>query len=126
MSAYLNHTDPVAFKDPFKFDPDRWLGDIDPRMNKYFVPFSRGSRSCLGMKYVPRYLTRMAQPKELLTDISNSLGQTEINFMLAVLFRPGGPSMEMYETTESDVKQLHDFMLPLPKLDTKGVRAIIT
>lgn len=50
MSAYLNHTDPVAFKDPFKFNPDRWLGDVDPRMHKYFIPFSRGSRSCLGMK----------------------------------------------------------------------------
>lgn len=56
----------------------------------------------------------------------HSLGKTEINFMLAALFRPGGPSMKLYETDESDVKQLHDFMLPLPKLDTKGVRAIVS
>src|SRR6266498_2707117 len=51
MSAYLMHTDPSVYPDPFTFNPDRWLGDIDANMNRNFVAFSRGSRSCLGMKY---------------------------------------------------------------------------
>jgi len=42
-----------------------------------------------------------------------------------MLFRPGGPSLRLYETDESDVKQAHDFLIPLPKLDTKGVRVKI-
>lgn len=49
----------------------------------------------------------------------------EISLVLAVLFREGGPSLSLYETDESDVKQVHDFVIPLPKLDTKGIRAVV-
>lgn len=45
--------------------------------------------------------------------------------MLAALFRPGGPRIELFETDESDVIPAHSCMLPLPKLDTKGVRIVI-
>lgn len=45
--------------------------------------------------------------------------------MLAVLFRPGGPRIELFETDESDVIPAHSYVLPLPKLDTKGVRIVI-
>lgn len=45
--------------------------------------------------------------------------------MLAALFRPGGPRIALFETDESDVIIAHDFMLPLPKLDSKGMRIII-
>lgn len=30
---------------------------------------------------------------------------------------------ELFETDESDVRLKHDFFLPSPKLDSKGVRA---
>lgn len=52
MSAYLMHNDGSVFKEPQKFVPERWLGDVDPLMARNLVPFSRGSRRCLGMKYV--------------------------------------------------------------------------
>jgi hypothetical protein len=45
--------------------------------------------------------------------------------VLAVMFRPGGPKMELVETDENDVKQAHDYVVPLPKLDTTGVRVMI-
>lgn len=51
MAAYSLHTDPEVYPEPFKFIPERWLGNIDPRMNRNWVPFSRGSRNCLGIKY---------------------------------------------------------------------------
>ena len=57
--------------------------------------------------------------------LSNSLAQAEISLALAVLYRPNGPAFELFETDESDVVQAHDFMIPLPKLDTKGVRVLI-
>lgn len=44
--------DPNAFPHPDKFDPGRWL-ESDPlyaRNVKYFAPFHRGHRNCLGMK----------------------------------------------------------------------------
>ena len=52
MSAYMMHTDPSVYPNPFDFNPDRWLNDeIDAAlMKRNLVPFSRGSRSCLGMK----------------------------------------------------------------------------
>jgi hypothetical protein len=46
----------------------------------------------------------------------------EMHLLLATVFRPGGPRLELFETDESNVKPIHDFLLPLPRLDTKGVR----
>lgn len=50
-SIFLSmHTDPEVYPEPFKFIPERWLGDYDPKMNRNWVPFTRGSRNCLGIK----------------------------------------------------------------------------
>ncbi|KAK4109141.1 cytochrome P450 [Canariomyces notabilis] len=103
MSAYLMHSDPTVYESPFEFIPERWVGDVDPAMNRNYVPFARGSRNCLGL----------------------NLAMAEISLALAVLFRPGGPKLELFETDESDVKQAHDFAVSLPKLDTKGIRAFV-
>ena len=35
---------------PFEFAPKRWFRDVSSNMKRNFVPFSRGSRNCLGMK----------------------------------------------------------------------------
>ena len=44
---------------------------------------------------------------------------------LAVLFRPDGPKMDLYETDETDVIPVHDYFLAMPKLDTKGMRVMV-
>lgn len=49
----------------------------------------------------------------------------EMSLILAVLYRPNGPKFELFDTYESDVKQAHDFMIPVPKLDSNGVRILI-
>jgi hypothetical protein len=54
----------------------------------------------------------------------NSVAYCEVNLMISALFRPGGPDFDLYETDESDVMPVHDLIVPLPKLDTKGVRVI--
>jgi cytochrome P450 len=36
------------FPEPRKFKPERWIGN--PELERYFVPFTKGSRQCLGMK----------------------------------------------------------------------------
>ncbi|KAF7958363.1 hypothetical protein EAE96_001912 [Botrytis aclada] len=43
------HHNASIFPSPEKFDPDRWLRDEEKVLEKYFAPFSKGSRSCLGM-----------------------------------------------------------------------------
>ncbi|EED24576.1 cytochrome P450, putative [Talaromyces stipitatus ATCC 10500] len=66
MSAYLMHMDGDIYKDPSKFMPERWL-DSKPLLDRNYVPFSRGSRKCLGI----------------------NLAYAELYLVLAVLFRPG-------------------------------------
>lgn len=43
--------DETIFKDAFAFKPERWLGDDFNELDKHMISFSRGSRSCLGIKY---------------------------------------------------------------------------
>ncbi|KAL2041006.1 hypothetical protein N7G274_006464 [Stereocaulon virgatum] len=104
MSSYFMHLDPTVYPKPFEFLPERWLGDADPLMSRNLVPFSRGSRACLGM----------------------NLAQAELNVVLAILYRPDGPAFDLFDTNESDVIPVHDFLIPLPKLETKGVRVLIS
>ena len=48
------------------------------------------------------------------------LAHAEMHMLLATLFRRY--DFEIYETDESDVRIEHDFFLPSPRLDSKGVR----
>ncbi|KAL5385758.1 hypothetical protein DPSP01_004541 [Paraphaeosphaeria sporulosa] len=69
MAIYNMHYDSDVFPDPFAFKPGRWLGDIDPRMNRHFAPWGKGSRDCPG----------------------KNLASAEMYVCLGTLFRPGGP-----------------------------------
>lgn len=40
----------AVFKDPTRFDPQRWLGDDTSTMLECFLPFSTGPRACIGRK----------------------------------------------------------------------------
>jgi hypothetical protein len=56
---------------------------------------------------------------------STSLAYAEMNLALGVLFRPNGPNLSIFETDESDVKQAVDFLMPTPKLDSRGTRVMV-
>jgi hypothetical protein len=103
LAAYTMHTDPDVYKSPFEFDPDRWIGDVDPALRRNWVPFCRGSRACIG----------------------KHLAMSEISLILAMLFRPGGPKLQLYETGLRDVERVHDYVIGLPALDSKGIRVTV-
>lgn len=44
------HHDPEIWKEPYKFDPDRFLpgGEVDNQEGITWVPFSHGQRQCIG------------------------------------------------------------------------------
>ncbi|KAI0593108.1 cytochrome P450 [Biscogniauxia sp. FL1348] len=103
MSIYAMHTDPEVFPEPLKFLPERWLGDYNPLMNRNFVPFTKGSRSCIGI----------------------NLANAELYFTIAILFRPGAPELTLFETEECDVLPVRDYIIGLPRPESKGVRVLV-
>jgi cytochrome P450 len=51
MTSTLIHQNSDHFPQPFEFIPDRWLDPKDrKRMERYLVPFSRGSRQFAGIR----------------------------------------------------------------------------
>lgn len=53
-SAPVVHYDPTIFPNPHAFVPDRWLredGSYNVAMEQHLVAFSKGQRSCIGIKY---------------------------------------------------------------------------
>ncbi|KAJ9609338.1 hypothetical protein H2200_005665 [Cladophialophora chaetospira] len=96
-----NHNEEI-FPESYKFKPERWLRDshLDKNMDRWWFPFGKGSRSCLGV----------------------NLATAEIHLCLATLFRRY--DFELFGTDVSDVTVVHDFFLPSARLDSKGVRVV--
>lgn len=112
MTTYKTVTTEAIFYDPFGFHPERWLGDGEQRLEKYFTVFSGGTRVCQGM----------------------ALAQSELFLALAKLFRVWGGEadrrtgdvgvIKVYETTVRDCEMAYDYFIPIPWHGTKGIRAV--
>lgn len=52
VSPYTIHRNKDLYPDPDTFNPDRWIDKSDPeqlrRLRAYTIPFSQGSRACIG------------------------------------------------------------------------------
>lgn len=53
MSAWMLNRNPQTFPEPERFNPERWSDPEKSKIleNKYFAPFGKGSRQCVGMQY---------------------------------------------------------------------------
>lgn len=109
MTGMLIHQDASIFPEPLLFKPDRWLDN--PGLEKYLVPFSRGTRQCIGI----------------------NLAYAEIYITLAVIFRLyGSPEVkkkgdrgyvELFETEWArDVEIVGDGVTPLHRKESQGIR----
>ncbi|KAF2728808.1 putative P450 monooxygenase [Polyplosphaeria fusca] len=113
MTQMFIHLDPSIFLDPHTFAPERWLSSpcdlgMDEhlqRMKHFLIPFSKGTRMCVGMH----------------------LAYAEIYLILYSLFSPEGlgKRLELFETGREDVDCKHDFFNPSSALGSKGVRVKI-
>ncbi|KAL9624297.1 MAG: hypothetical protein Q9160_001544 [Pyrenula sp. 1 TL-2023] len=90
----------AIFPVPEEYRPERWIEakKEGKRLDRYLVSFCKGSRACIGI----------------------NLAWGELYLILFHLFRKF--ELELYETTIEDVGFKHDFFVPMPKLNTKGVR----
>lgn len=102
MSLRPMATDPAVYDEPLLFNPDRWLTTSDTAkrelMERNFVPFGRGSRSCIGRE----------------------LALLMLYMMTASFFTRF--DAELFETDESDLTMAYDFFAPWPKKDSVGVQ----
>lgn len=62
--------------------------------------------------------------KGLFANILRSLAHAELYLVLATVFRRF--TFELFDTDISDIELAHDFFLPSPKLDSKGLRVKVT
>ncbi|MCJ1470579.1 hypothetical protein MMC07_009225 [Pseudocyphellaria aurata] len=112
MTVSLIQSNPKIFPEPNEFRPERWLEN--PRLDRYMMTFSRGTRICLGM----------------------NLAYQELYLVIAAVFRKydrydgsgtqKGPTLALYETTrERDVDMKADLINACPTFGSKGVRLVI-
>ena len=109
MTPTLTQTLPQYFPDPNTFRPERWIEN--PRLDRYLLTFSRGSRICLGM----------------------NLAYQEMYFVLASIFRKydlydenaedKGPTLQLYDTVrERDIDMAAELAVPSPEVGSEGLR----
>lgn len=96
------HANPIIYPQPARFNPERWMDANDrKRLEPYLVPFSRGSRSCIG----------------------KDLAMIELYLTVANLFSKF--DMKLFETSERDLSMEHDFFAPFGPSESKGLQVII-
>ena len=131
MSAGLIHLDPNAFPQPHTFDPERWMNPAERRrLEKYMVPFSKGTRVCLGLKYasvsfaflVSTVLHIYLSNQLILHLLISSLAWAELYLTIAILFSRF--DFSLHETTNDDIAFAADQWLPGHK-SHNGVRVTI-
>ncbi|RMZ20733.1 hypothetical protein D0859_15263 [Hortaea werneckii] len=105
MSIRDVNFDEAIYDEPRNFKPERWTAVDRPAtaadgssLESHFVTFGKRARMCLGI----------------------NLAYMELYIVLAQVFRR--LVLELHRTDESDVELAHDFFLPSPKVDSKGVR----
>ncbi|KAK1705414.1 cytochrome P450 [Colletotrichum lupini] len=92
-----------VYSEPERFIPERWLGKAGWDLEKYFVPFSKGPRACIGVNIA--YL-------ELYVCFANLFGRFE---------------MELFETNESTLKWVDNGVTRLlkpMKVKIKSIRGV--
>jgi cytochrome P450 len=103
MNIRTNHTDEGIYPDPLRFAPERWLvqGEDLKRLEKYFVPFGKGGRSCIGKE----------------------LAMMNLYLTIAALFHEF--DAELFETRRQDIEMEHDYFSPFPAADSRGLRVML-
>ena len=111
ISSFYVHHDESIFSDAESFIPERWIENT--RLSRFLVPFSKGSRQCLGI----------------------NLAYAEIYMCLVAIFRRFGSGgedgvrgeddegvLELFETSLKDVETAADFFVPAPIEESEGIR----
>ncbi|KAJ5532796.1 benzoate 4-monooxygenase cytochrome P450 [Penicillium frequentans] len=98
MTGILTHLNENIYPEPRVFKPERWLVPESKRLDRYLVPFNRGTRSCLGM----------------------NLARAELVLILAAVFRQFDFDVSGVQR-DRDIDVSRDFILGAPARDSPGI-----
>ena len=98
MTSLLIHENEAIFPEPKIFRPERWLNGRKGRLQHYLVPFSRGTRACLGI----------------------NLAWAEMYLTLASIFRRFDFDLSQV-VRERDIDCVRDCLTAAPSFDSKGI-----
>ncbi|KAJ6090139.1 benzoate 4-monooxygenase cytochrome P450 [Penicillium sp. IBT 16267x] len=98
MTAMLTHLNETIYPEPRVFKPERWLVPESKRLDRYLVPFNRGTRSCLGM----------------------NLARAELVLILAAVFRQFDFDISAVRR-DRDIDVSRDFILGAQARDSPGI-----
>lgn len=124
MSIAQLHHDETNFPNSHEWIPERWLnenGNLDPKLDKYLLSFTRGSRQCLGMHlgYSELYLVLSS----IWTLYGSQAGVTEMGEKYeGVRFEGDIGVLDLYDTGMGDVELYGDSFLPLVKPGSHGIQ----
>ena len=109
MDARGCNFDTRIFSNPNEFVPERWIDN--PRLDKYMLSFSRGTRICLGMNlaYAELYILLAGIFRRY--DIFDGTGRQTV------------PTLALHDVVkERDVDVKYDYQVPFPEKESKGIR----
>lgn len=131
MHYPLIHHSPTVYPEPWSFIPERWLTSPPPKTpyhlpsrpegipeanTKYLMPFSKGTRNCLGwpLAYAELYLTI-----PIVARIFLSLDRDEDGKVTGV------KGMKLFETDRRDIDMKKDLGFPSPEDGRGNVRIVL-
>jgi cytochrome P450 len=88
VAPLLLHRRAEYFRDPERFDPDRWLGPDPPPFA--FLPFGAGARRCIGDEFALREAEIVAGAIARRYSLAKD-PQVEVGTAPLVTLRPAGP-----------------------------------
>ncbi|ERF75987.1 hypothetical protein EPUS_01353 [Endocarpon pusillum Z07020] len=112
MTSTHIHFHPDFFPAPREFRPERWIEN--PRLDKYLIAFSRGTRNCLGINLAYQELYTLLAGVFRKYDAYDGTGKQQ------------GPTLELHNTLrERDVDMNADFIVPFPAKGSKSVQVTV-
>lgn len=90
IPIHLLHRHPNYWKDPEKFQPERWLGKENPSSHKHaFMPFSNGPRNCIGYHFAEMEAKLLMAPliRRFSIGLAPSLQETDFTFTTSITMK---------------------------------------
>jgi cytochrome P450 len=90
VAAYAMHRDPAIWRDPLRFDPDRFRPELAERIDRWqYLPFGGGPHRCMGDHFA--MLEATLALATVVRDIEFTALSAELPIITTMTMQPSGP-----------------------------------